>query len=93
MVRVRVFTKRSTGIGVGTGALVAAAFGQLAGASWGLAVMNGLAAGALALAVSIVLRDGRFDFMNTRRRVGVWLLSWIVIATPCSSWTTSSSCS
>ena len=82
MVRVRVFTKRSAGIGVGTGALVAAAFGQLAGASWGLAVMNGLAAGALALAVSIVLRDGRFDFMNTRRRVGVWLLSWIVIATP-----------
>ena len=82
MVRVRVFTKRSAGIGIATGALVAAGFGQLMGASWGLAVLNGLAAGALALALSIVLRDGRFDFGNTRRRPGVWVLAWIVIATP-----------
>ena len=82
MVRVQVFTKRSAGIGVATGALVAAGFGQLAGASWGLAALNGLAAGALALAVAIVLRDGRFDFMNTRRRRGLWVFAWIVIATP-----------
>ena len=82
MVRVQVFTKRSAGIGVATGAVVAAGFGQLAGASWGLAALNGLAAGALALSLSIVLRDGRFDMMNTRRRHGVWLLAWTVIAVP-----------
>ena len=42
----RVFTARATGIGMATGVLVGIAFGQLLGAAWGLAVLNGLAAGA-----------------------------------------------
>ena len=78
----KVFTARSTGIGVATGVLVAAALGQLAGAAWGLAVMNGLAVGALALALSTVVRDGRFGMMDNSRRPGVWLLAWAVMSTP-----------
>ena len=35
--RVAVFTARSTGIGIATGVLVTAVFGQFVGASWGLA--------------------------------------------------------
>ena len=59
--RVAVFTARSTGIGIATGVLVTAVFGQFVGASWGLAILAGLPAGALALAGSISLRNGKFD--------------------------------
>ena len=41
-----VFTARSTGIGVTTGVLVAAALGQVLGVSWGLATLTGWGAGA-----------------------------------------------
>ena len=74
----RLLTPRSIAIGVGSGVLVAVAFGQFYGVAWGLAVLDGLAAGALALATSICLRDGRFaGLMETgrdrRRDVGVVL--------------------
>lgn len=73
---VRLLTPRAIGIGVGSGVLVAVAFGQIYGVAWGLAVLDGLAAGALALATSICLRDGRFaGLMETgrhgRRDVGI----------------------
>ena len=75
---VRLLTPRSIGIGVGSGVLVAVAFGGIYGVAWGLAVLDGLAAGALALATSICLRDGRFaGLMETgrdrRRDVGIVL--------------------
>ena len=75
----RVFTARSTGIGMATGVLVAIAFGQLLGVAWGLAVLNGLAAGALALALSIdELRGGWLDTTHDRRRTGIRALAYAV---------------
>ena len=74
---VTVFTARSCGIGVTTGVLVAVVSGQLIGVSWGLAILTGMSAGALALAVSIGARDGRFYHLGadtTRRRLGIWML-------------------
>ena len=69
--RVAVFTARSTGIGIATGVLVTAVFGQFVGASWGLAILAGLPAGALALAGSISLRNGKFDLgAGHQRRPG-----------------------
>ena len=78
----QVFTAKSVIIGVVSGALVAAALGQLLGASWGLATLNGLAAGASALALSIVVGDGRFGMINVRRRPGVRLLASVVMILP-----------
>lgn len=83
--RVAVFTARSVGIGVAAGMLVAVALGQLVGSAWGLAVLTGLAAGALALAVAVGVRDGRFDFLGAnanQRRLGVWTLAYLVMVTP-----------
>ena len=83
MPNLRVFTPRSTGIGVGGGVLVAGAFGQLVGAAWNLVVLNGLAAGALALAGSICLRDGRFGCLlekEYQRRLGVGMLAYVAAA-------------
>ena len=78
-----VFTARSTGIGIATGVLVTAVFGQFVGASWGLAILAGLPAGALALAGSISLRNGKFDLgAGHQRRPGVWLLAWLVMLSP-----------
>ena len=73
---VRLLTPRSIGIGVGSGVLVAVAFGQIYSVAWGLAALNGFAAGALALATSICLRDGRFAGLletarHRRRDVGI----------------------
>ena len=83
--RVAVFTARSTGIGIATGVLVTAVFGQFVGASWGLAILAGLPAGALALAGSIILRNGNFDLgSGYQRRPGVWLLAWLVMSLPAS---------
>ncbi len=80
---VRLLTPRAIGIGVGSGVLVAVAFRQIYGVAWGLAVLDGLAAGALALATSICLRDGRFAaLMETgrhRRDVGV-ILACVIVA-------------
>ena len=83
--RVAVFTARSTGLGIATGVLVTAVFGQFFGASWGLAILAGLPAGALALAGSISLRNGKFDLgagQKQKRRPGVWLLAWLVMSSP-----------
>ena len=82
---VRLLTPRSIGIGVGSGVLVAVACGQFYGVAWGLAVLNGLAAGALALATSICLRDGRFAaVMETgrHRRRDVGIVAACTIAAP-----------
>ena len=81
---VRVFTARSTGIGIATGVLVAIALEQLVGTPWGLAILNGLAAGALALALSCgVLGDGWFfDITDNQRRLGTWALAYAVMIAP-----------
>ena len=78
----QVLTTKSVGTGVATGVLVAAAVGQLLGAPWMLAGLNGLAAGALALAASIVVGDGRFGVMNIRRRPGLRTIAYGVIMLP-----------
>ena len=83
--RVAVFTARSVMIGVVVGGLVATAIGLLIGVSWGLAILTGLSAGALALAVSVGMRDGRFDVIGastTQRRLGIWVLAWTVMSAP-----------
>jgi hypothetical protein len=80
MSTLRVFTPRSTGIGVASGLLVAGWLGQLVGAAWGLVVLNSFAAGALALAISICMRDGRFAFLlekEYQRRLGVGMLAYV----------------
>lgn len=81
MKRVLVFTARSVVTGVAVGVLVTTAVGLLIGVSWGLAILTGLSAGALAFAISIGMRDGRFDCMG-RRTMGVWMLAWTVMSTP-----------
>ena len=78
----QVLTMRSVVAGVATGALVAAAVGQLLGAPWMLAGLNGLAAGALALSATIVVGDGRFGVMNIRRRPGLRTFAYVVIMLP-----------
>ena len=79
--RIAVFTARSVGVGVAAGVLVAVLVGWLRGAAVGLAVLNGLAGGALALAVFTCMRDGRFDFV-ARRRLGVKTLAAAVMVAP-----------
>ena len=78
----QVFTAKSVIIGVAAGGLVAATVGPLIGASWGLAVLNGLAAGASALMLSIVVGDGRFGIMSVRRRPGIHTLAHSVMYLP-----------
>ena len=82
---VRLLTPRSIGIGVGSGVLVAVACRELSSVAWGLAVLNGLAAGALALATSICLRDGRFAAVaetGRHRRLDVGIVAACTIAAP-----------
>ena len=78
----QVVTTRSVVVGVTTGALVAAAVGQLLGAPWTLAGLNGLAAGALALALSIAVGDGRFGVMSIGRWPGLRTLAYAVMMLP-----------
>lgn len=78
----RVFTAWSTGIGIATGVLVATALGQLLDAAWGLAILNGLAAGALSQTRSTGLRDGRLDTTDNRRRSGIRALAYAVMMAP-----------
>lgn len=78
--KVAVFTLRSVGIGIVFGVLVAAGLGLLFGTDWGLAAMNGLSAGALALAFSIGTSDDRLKWYRNRPgRQGVWMLACIVL--------------
>ena len=80
---VRAFTARSTGIGIATGVLVATALDQLLSAAWALATLNGLAAAALALALSIdSQRGGWFDATDNHRRPGIWALAYAVMMAP-----------
>ena len=78
----QVITTKSVAVGVATGALVAVAVGQLIGAPWMLAGLNGLAAGALALALFIVVGDGRFGVMNVGRRPGLRAFAYAVMFLP-----------
>ena len=83
-VKIQVFTARSVVIGIGMGVLVSAALGFV-GVSWGLAILDGLATGALALAVSTSWRDDRFAFTGAaanQRRPGVWMLAYVVMVGP-----------
>ena len=78
----QVFTMKSVGVGVASGALVAAAVGPLLGAPWMLAGLNGLAAGALALTLSVAVGDGRFAVLNVPGRPGVRMLASAVMLLP-----------
>ena len=81
--KVAVFTLRSVGVGIVAGMLVAVAFGLFAGASWGLAIVNGLSAGALVLTVSIGMNDDRVDWGSVPPgRRGTWNLAYSVILIP-----------
>ena len=79
--RIAVFTAQSVGVGVAAGVLVAVWDGWHHGAAVGLAVLNGLAGGTLALAVFTCLSDGRFAF-SARRRLDVKMLAAAVIVVP-----------
>ena len=88
----KVFTARSTGIGIATGVLVVIVFGQLMGAPWGLAVLNGLALGVVVLLSSCAWRLGLFRLEPrdpATRRWGpqqtVWMLCWPVLSAPAFS--------
>ena len=78
----KVFTWRSVAVGIAAGALVAGVLALLLGVVWGLAALNGLAAAAIALALSVIVRDGRFDMLDMRRRRGVWALACAVMLGP-----------
>ena len=85
MSTLRVFTPRSIGIGIVGGVLVAGAFGQFFSTAWGLAILNGLAGGALALAGSVCMRHGKFAFLAEKahqRQFGVGMLSYAAIVPP-----------
>ena len=74
----RVFTRRSSVVGLATGVLVAIVLGQLFGAPWGLAAITGLPAGGTVLGVSFGARNGLF---RTRRRPWgpvPWAAAWSV---------------
>ena len=82
----RVFTRRSSVAALATGVLVAVALGQVFGASWGLAAITGLPAGAAVLGVSFAARNGLF---RTRPRpwgpvpwVGAWFVGYFVAMLP-----------
>ena len=80
----RVITVRSATVGAGTAVVTAGALAFI-GVPPGLSVLAGLPAGGLALAMAITMGDSRFDFMRptvTRRRAGLWLLIWVVMAGP-----------
>lgn len=80
----KLITARSAAVGAGTAVVVAGALASV-GVSPGLSALAGLPAGGLALAVSITMGDSRFDFGGptaTRRRAGLWLLAWVVMAGP-----------
>ena len=78
--KVAVFTGRSVSIGMVFGVLVAAGFGQFRGTDWGLAAMNGLSVGTLALAFSIGKSDDRLKWYGNRPgRQGIWMVTCIVL--------------
>ena len=81
--KVTVFTVRSVGVGIAAGMLVAVAFGLFAGASWGLAAVNGLSAGTLVCTIYIGMNDDRVDWNSVPPgRRGTWKLAYSVILVP-----------
>ena len=86
----KVFTARATAIGIVTGTLVAVLFGPLIGAPWGLAVLNGVAIGALILLVNCAARLGLFrpklrdpaTMLRWRPRQGVLMVGWVFLWVP-----------
>ena len=81
--KVAVFTVRSIGIGIVFGVIVAVGLGVLGGSDWGLAAMNGLSAGALAMAFSIGMSDDGLKWYGyCPSRQGVWMLAYIVMMIP-----------
>ena len=86
----KVFTARSTGIGLTTGVFAVGLFGQLMGAPWGLAILNGLTIGAVVLLFACagrlellqpVLRDPA-TMLRWRPQLGVWMVTWTVFSAP-----------
>lgn len=87
----KVFTARSTGISITTGVLAVGLFGQLMGAPWGLAILNGLTIGAVVLLVACagrlkllfqpMLRDPA-TMLRWRPQLGVWMVTWTVFLAP-----------
>ena len=85
--RPSLFPPRSVAWGIAIAAATAAAFGQLVGAPWGLAVLTGLSAGACTLILLAVARDGRFNVLGSmtparRSRPGLQIFANLVILTP-----------
>ena len=86
----KVFTTRSTGIGITTGVFAVGLFGQLMGAPWGLAILNGLTIGAVVLLIACAGRLGLFQpelrdpatMWRWRPQLGVWMVTWMVILAP-----------
>ena len=83
----KVFTVRSSGIGIATGVLAVVVFGQLMGVGWGLAVLNGLALGVAVLLIACAGRLGliRLESRDPAKRrwgtqQGVWMLTQLLLA-------------
>lgn len=84
------FTARATAVGIATGALVAVLFGPLIRAPWGLAVLNGVAIGALVLLVNCAARLGFFrpklrdpaTLWRWRQQQGIFMAAWVFLSTP-----------
>ena len=80
----KVITVRSAAVGAGTAVLSAGALAFI-GVPPGLSLLAALPAGGLALAACITMGDSRFDFMGptvARRRAGLYLLAWVIMAGP-----------
>ena len=80
----RAFRAQPYAIALATGVLVAIVLRQFLDLAWGLAILNGLAAGGLALALSVGgdLAGGWFDATDNRSRSGVRGLTWSVMVAP-----------
>ena len=83
--KVSVFTGRSSAIGIAVALLLLTAL-RLIGVSWGLAILNALAAVALVLVISVARRVGR---LRLEARVpsipswqGVWVLGYATMSVP-----------
>ena len=89
----KVFTAWSIGSSTATGVLVMLVVGQLMGAPWVLAALNGLAIGAVALLVACGIRLGLFRraprdpaaMLRWRPQHGVGMVGSVILSAPASS--------